>query len=254
MPWNPTRVLQRVGRVNRLGSEHNNIFVFNFFPTSQSDQYLGLENNITNKLQMFHYIMGEDARYLSDGEDIGSQELFNTLNKKATYTGEEEGENTELRYLSLIREIRDKNPQLFEKIKSLPKQARSGKKTESETNQFITFFRFGKLKKFYLYKDQISKEINFFEAMNLMECATDTKRLSVPLNYFDLLNTNKAKFRQDTLENDDMPSKTGGRSNAVFIERILKDQYFNNYAKFKESDEEFINYVRMILASGIGSK
>lgn len=254
LPWNPTRVLQRVGRVNRLGSEHSDIFVFNFFPTSQSDQYLGLENNITNKLQMFHYIMGEDAKYLSDGEDIGSQELFSTLNKKATYTGEEEGENTELRYLSLIREIRDTNPQLFERIKRLPKQARSGKKAKSETNQFITFFRFGKLKKFYLYKHQVSKEINFFEAMTLMECTPNTKRIAVPLNYFDLLNTNKAKFRQDTLENDETPIKTGGRSNAVFIEQILKDKYFKSYTKFTESDEEFINSIRMMLASGVVAK
>ncbi|OAV73696.1 ATP-dependent RNA helicase dbpA [Bacteroidales bacterium Barb6] len=82
LPWNPTRVLQRVGRVNRLGSEFDNIHIFNFFPTTQSDIHLGLEANITNKLQMFHYIMGEDAKYLSDGEEIGSQESFHTLNNK----------------------------------------------------------------------------------------------------------------------------------------------------------------------------
>lgn len=37
LPWNPTRVLQRVGRVNRVGSEHENVHIFNFFPTAQSD-------------------------------------------------------------------------------------------------------------------------------------------------------------------------------------------------------------------------
>ncbi len=82
LPWNPTRVLQRAGRVNRLGSLFTDVHIFNFFPTSQSDQHLGLEANITNKLQMFHYIMGEDAKYLTDGEEISSQELFNTLNSK----------------------------------------------------------------------------------------------------------------------------------------------------------------------------
>lgn len=250
LPWNPMRVLQRVGRVNRLGSKYDKIYVFNFFPTTQSDQHLGLEMNITNKLQMFHYIMGEDAKYLSDGEDIGSQELFITLNRKATYTGEDEGENTELRYLTLIREIRDKEPLFFEKIKRLPKQARSGTKNKLEKEEFITFFRLGKLKKFYLYEDRKSKEINFFDAMEKMECERDTRRLPVPGNYFDMLQVNKTKFKQDTLESEESPAASGGRSNATFIERILKDRSFKNFKKFTEADEEFINTVRMMLASG----
>ncbi len=82
LPWNPTRVLQRVGRVNRLGSQFSDIYIYNFFPTTQSDKHLGLEINITNKIQMFHDILGEDAKYLSDGEIVGSNELFNTLNNK----------------------------------------------------------------------------------------------------------------------------------------------------------------------------
>ena len=36
LPWNPTRIMQRVGRINRVGSKYDEIFVFNFFPTSKS--------------------------------------------------------------------------------------------------------------------------------------------------------------------------------------------------------------------------
>lgn len=59
LPWNPTRVLQRAGRVNRLGSTFPKVHIFNFFPTTQSDEHLGLEVNITNKIQMFHDILGK---------------------------------------------------------------------------------------------------------------------------------------------------------------------------------------------------
>jgi ERCC4-related helicase len=254
LPWNPTRVLQRAGRVNRFGSEHCNIHIFNFFPTTQADIHLGLETNITNKLQMFHYIMGEDAKYLSDGEVIGSQELFNTLNNKATYTGEEDEENSELKYLTIMREIRDMNPTLFDKIKKLPKQARSGMKSRKKENQMITFFRLGNLKKFYLYENRLSQEINFFDAMNLIECKPDEVRLPVPANYFSMLDVNKSKFHQDTTENSEMPAKKGGKSNADFIENLLKDTAFKNYKKFTESDEEFIATIRMMLASGVVAK
>jgi hypothetical protein len=198
--------------------------------------------------------MGEDAKYLSDGEIIGSQELFNTLNNKATYTGEEDDENSELKYLTMMREIRDINPALFDQIKKLPKQARSGMKSKKDDNQMITFFRLGNLKKFYLYENKQSREINFFDAMNLIECEPDTERLSVPANYFNMLNVNKSKFGQDTTENSEMPAKKGGKSNTDFIDNLLKDSVFKNYKKFTESDKEFIATVRMMLANGVIAK
>ena len=71
---------------------------------------------------MFHDILGEDARYLSEGEKIGSQELFDKLNSKKSYTGEDEDGDSELKYLELMRNIRDKQPDLFEKIKTYLKK------------------------------------------------------------------------------------------------------------------------------------
>lgn len=46
LPWNPTRIMQRVGRINRVGTEHDRIFVFNFFPTAQSKKQMPLEERI----------------------------------------------------------------------------------------------------------------------------------------------------------------------------------------------------------------
>ena len=65
LPWNPTRVLQRVGRVNRVGTKHDKIFVYNFFPTEASKKHLKLEEIIIAKIQAFHNTLGEDAAYLS---------------------------------------------------------------------------------------------------------------------------------------------------------------------------------------------
>lgn len=251
LPWNPTRVLQRVGRVNRLGSRFSDVYIFNFFPTSQSDAHLGLEQNITNKLQMFHYIMGEDARYLSEGEEIGTQELFNTLNSKKAYTGEEEEGVSELKYLEMLRTLRDHDPAQFEKIKKLPKKARSGRNVEDASeNSLVTFFRLGRLKKFYHNRRGKSEEINFFEAAELLECNPATPRARVPFNYFELLNINKARFELDATPGQEPTKSGGGRSNAAFLERILKDKTFRTYQKFTESDEAFLDAVRQQLAEG----
>ncbi len=255
LPWNPTRVLQRAGRVNRLGSQFPSVHIFNFFPTTQSDEHLGLEINITNKIQMFHDILGEDSKYLTDGEEIGSQELFNTLNNKQAYTGEGEEGDSELKYLELMRDIRDKNPDFFKKIKELPKKARSGYvKPKLESNQLFTFFRIGKLKKFYQNNNGNSTEITFFDAVHNLECTPLTKRAKIPEDYYHLLQTNKARFELDSTIGNEPSESSGGRSNAKYIENRLKDKVFKNCKTFTDTDEEFIEGVKNMLANGTIAK
>ena len=252
LPWNPTRVLQRAGRVNRLGSAFSDIHIFNFFPTTQADEHLGLELNILNKIQMFHHILGEDAKYLSDGEEIGSQELFDTLNRKSTYTGEDGEGDSELKYLDMMRKLRDEDPDLFEKIKRLPKKARSGSTPDGlEQEQLLTFFRIGKLKKFYLNQNGKASEVTFFEAASLAECEPDTKRTAIPENYYHLLETNKQRFEQDTMQSDvPILQAKGGRSNIKYVETRLKDPAFKNCKKFTDLDEEFLTGVRYMIKQG----
>ncbi len=142
LPWNPTRVLQRVGRVNRVGTKHTKIHIFNFFPTSQSDEQLGLEANIKTKIQAFHDTLGEDARYLTEEEQYSSHELFGDylyrkLSDKKTYEGEQEEESSELEYLKILRDIRDTQPELFEKIKHLPKKGANGKNPTRTIERFF---------------------------------------------------------------------------------------------------------------------
>ena len=255
LPWNPTRVLQRAGRVNRLGTVHPDIFIYNFFPTTQADSHLGLEANITNKIQMFHDILGEDAKYLSDGEEIGSQELFDTLNRKQIYTGEDEEGDSELKYLEMMRVLHDEQPELFERIKRLPKKARSGRQVdELAADQLVSFFRIGPLKKFYCNQAGESAEMTFFEAVNLLKCPPETPRQAIPKDYYHWLETNKQRFAQDTLQDEEPAGSSGGRSNASYIEKRLKDKVFRNCQKFTDADEDFLDGVRKLIAQGLMAK
>lgn len=255
LPWNPTRVLQRAGRVNRLGTKHPKVYIFNFFPTTQSDEHLGLEVNITNKLQMFHDILGEDAKYLSDGEEVSSRELFDTLNNKKAYTGEDEEGDSELKYLEMMRNLRDKDPDLFDRIKKLPKKARSGRKVaNNEDEKLITFFRLGKLKKFYMTNGSEALELDFFNAAYLLECEPDTKRASIPSEqYFRMLEINKARFELDTTQGEEDKAK-GGASNVKYIEKRLRDPAFRRYKGFTDTDEEFILGVKQMIQQGLMAK
>ena len=126
IPWNPTRLMQRVGRINRVDTEFDRIYSFNFFPTEQSNEQMKLKEAAEAKIHAFITLLGADARLLTEGEDVESHELFNRLISRKTITGEDEGEESELKYLQVIRGIRDNDPDLFEKIKRLPKKSTNG--------------------------------------------------------------------------------------------------------------------------------
>lgn len=50
LPWNPMRLVQRHGRIDRIGSSHPEIFMRCFFPDQQLDELLGLEERLHRKI------------------------------------------------------------------------------------------------------------------------------------------------------------------------------------------------------------
>ena len=261
LPWNPTRVLQRVGRVNRVGTKHPDVVIFNFFPTTQSDAHLGLEANITAKLQAFHDTLGEDAKYLSEEEDVSQHELFGdrlytTLNRKETYLGEEEGQS-ELEFLQEIRHIRDKDPRLFEKIKRLPKKARAGRLDDWDVDQqppqvLVSFFRRGRLKKFYLAGHLEPLELTFLDAVNWLRCPPDTPRQPIPRNYYDMLERNRSAFAEATSTDDDDLISGSSRSHVNWLIRYIKA--IRSAPQLTDDQEVFLQQVLTAFEQGIVPK
>ena len=257
LPWNPTRVLQRVGRVNRVGTKHKIINIFNFFPTAQSDVHLGLEANIKAKIQAFHDTLGEDSKYLTEEEEISTHELFGDfiyrkLSDKKTFQGEDEEGRSELEYLYLLRTIRDKNTSLFDKIKRLPKKARTCREIErTKEDNLVTFFRKGKLKKFFLADPMVSKEITFFEAADLFKCDPTTPKTAIPKTFYPLLDLNKAAFDQATSDETAEKGHPASSSNESYIIKRLKAKDLQKFSGFTEEDEDFLRSVLKAFENGV---
>lgn len=260
LPWNPTRVLQRVGRVNRVGTVHEQVYIFNCFPTAQSEAQLGLEENIIAKLQAFHDTLGEDAKYLSDEEEVTTHELFGdrlyrTLNQRESYDREEGDERSELEYLQLLRQIRDRQPDLFDKIKKLPRKARTAQRwngsPQLEQDQVLTFFRQGALKKFFLSDGTAAQELDFFQAVDWLKCEPDTPKHPIPKSYYDLLQQNKDAFVSLDDSADIAPAISWGGSSAdKFVIQCLKAKEIRTFKGFTDADEEFLKAVRLAFEEG----
>ena len=247
IPWNPVRIIQRVGRINRVDTKFDKIFIYNFFPTVQSNEEIKLEEAAIGKLQAFHDILGEDAAYLTDGEEVSSYELFKRINSKEIIEGEE-SEESELKYLSEIRSIRDNNPDLFEKIKHLPKKARSAKIHSVDKESVLTFFRKGKLRKMFISNEESTKELDFFQAAEILKSNKDTKREKIGQNYYTYLDKNKDAFKASLIEDIQEVKTKGGKSNDVRLQSIIKA--ILKMKGFTEDDEDYLKKVLNLLEEG----
>lgn len=221
LPWNPTRIMQRVGRINRVGTEFDRIHVFNFFPTAQSAKQMPLEDRILEKLQSFHDTLGEDYKYLSDEEEVSAQKLFSNLSKDLDDDGEE-STNPELEYLAVIREIRDKKPDLFNKVKKLPKKAKTAKADNREKEDYtVTFLRKGALKTFFKADtdETVAKQLSFMEAIKIIECEPDEPKLGVTSKYYSQLKFNSKAFDDMIIEEEEItlekPMVTGNDKKVI---------------------------------------
>lgn len=262
IPWNPTRLMQRVGRINRVDTPFDKIYTFNFFPTEQADSEIELTNIARSKIEAFFTLLGGDSAILTEGEPVSSHELFNKLLSKDTLTEEDEAEESELKYLRIIEGIRDKNPELFEKIKHLPKKARSAKMFDerfkeiaeiSEPNSLMTFFRKGKLMKFFLSNKKWTFEIDFLTAAKILESLPDEKRTKIPLEeYYEFLDKNKTAFFNATVEELIETERKGGPSKEKELLKTLKAIQKN--AKTDDQREYFRKVIQSLEEGALPKK
>jgi len=243
IPWNPTRMMQRVGRINRVDTKFDTIYTFNFFPTRQSNDEIKLKEAAEAKINAFLTLLGGDAALLTEGEPVGSHELFNRLISAKTLTGEDEGETSELKYLAVIKDIRDQAPELFEKVKRLPRKARSGKISSQNANSLVTYFRRGKVQKFFLTGNDISaSELDFLTAAESLECKLEEKKHRLPDSYFELLDKNKDAFIQATTDEMVEVQARKGRDSAQQILKILR-AVFKNTQQLTDDQENYVSQI-----------
>lgn len=106
-PWNATRLMQRIGRVNRIGSREPFVYVYNFMPSAQGDAEIQLVRKAYTKLQSFHNLFGEDSKIFTEDETVRHFDI-----KKAV-----EGEESPLeKYVHELKEYRDAHPERYEQI------------------------------------------------------------------------------------------------------------------------------------------
>ncbi len=142
IPWNPVRVIQRVGRINRIGKKvFQNLFIFNFFPTEQGAEVARQKEIVERKMFMIHEAIGEDAKIFSEDEEPGASQLYEKLRQNPE-DGEEASFYTQAK--KIWEAAAKKTPEIVARVTRLPLRVKTFWTLKGEkTGRTILFSRRG---------------------------------------------------------------------------------------------------------------
>ena len=135
--WNPVRLMQRIGRLDRrldpeieaqLGRTDPTVHVWNFLPPAELDDILKLRERVDGKILRISRTLGIEGKFVSPDDDNETLRLFNER-----YEGTENIE--ELMNLERQR-ISESYPKLWRQLSNLPLRLFSGKGIDDEPPPF----------------------------------------------------------------------------------------------------------------------
>ena len=167
-PWNATRLMQRIGRVNRIGSVADKIYNYMFYPSMQGNQEIHLYSNALIKLQGFHSAFGEDAQIYSREEIVKEFQMFNPDIQDAV--------DRNLKFLEEARELYRTYRKLYNHIKALPMKSRTVRKIGKHPHSTIVYLSSPQKVEYYWVKaDGKALSISFLDAMDIMKAEMEEK-------------------------------------------------------------------------------
>ncbi len=204
--WNPTRMVQRAGRIDRIGTEFDTLWIYNMFPDEGLERLLKLVESLSKKIADIDRAGFLDASVL--GETVHPQN-FNTLRRIQEEDGaviEEEEQFTELAssefLLQQLRNLLEAGGQ--EMLDSLPDGIHSGLIKGGARGVFFYFQApspGGGKNHFWKYVDLKGKNIidNRYIVANLIACDKDTLRV-VDSNMFQSIFELQERVIEDILQ------------------------------------------------------
>ena len=138
IPYNPTRVIQRIGRINRINKKvFEHLYIFNFFPTEVGEAETRTKEISTLKMAMIHAIMGEDTKALTKDEEV--QSFFAERYRKELSKTETASWDTP--YRRLLDQL--KGTDLYKEALLIPHRARIARHAEKPRYGIMMFGKKG---------------------------------------------------------------------------------------------------------------
>lgn len=194
--WNPVRIIQRIGRIDRIGSRHDKIWVYNFFPQQEVEKEINIEKKVKKRIEEIIKIYGADTKTISEDEQEIRKKLYQIYSQDKKAFEEEEKTSRSAYFRHQWTKLKQKYPEEYKKALSLPAMVTSG--IESEKKGVVIFCRSDNY--FRLLMANRNGQIinrNDWEILSLIECGRDKKAKKILPNHLKIIEAVKEKFEEE---------------------------------------------------------
>lgn len=237
IPWNPVRVIQRLGRINRIGTmPFNDLFIYNFFPTKKGEDQINLRKIAETKMFTIHQCLGEDAQIFSEDEEPSPSELYQRLNKNP------DDDHNQLSLITKVREILEKNYPTVLKVKHLPRYVKVAKRYDSD-NMVMAVKRANMI--YFFFNAGNQNPLTLEDVWKYIECEMNEPRLELSAYFWDNYDALK-KIYFDFLQKGYTDQQTSGNINdnlhrafSLITEILRKNPHW-----LQDDDKNFLDDLR----------
>lgn len=177
IPWNPVRVIQRLGRINRISKKvFDQLFIVNFFPTALGSDLVKSREIAANKMFLIHSALGEDAKIFDIDEVPSEAGLFSKISSNPE-NNEKESFNT--RMVRELARYKEDYPEVFELLDNCPPRLKVSK-SGNEASMMV-FIRKTHLHVYWSAMNDLAGPVlpkSFEDIYDLIACQPNTPSLN----------------------------------------------------------------------------
>lgn len=200
--WNPVRLIQRFGRIDRIGSDFDRVYGFNFLPEIGLERNLGLHQRLRNRIQEIHDTIGEDSAILDRTEQLNEEAMYAIYEQKgknlSLFEEDEEESLVDLNEAEeILRQLRKERPEEYDRIASLRDGIRSGMASASRKGLYV-FCQADRYQQLFLLDEKgevISRDIP--KVLGAIKCSPETPVQPVPGDYNATVMKVKRQFAEE---------------------------------------------------------
>lgn len=245
-PWNSTRLMQRIGRANRIGSVSKHIYNYVFYPSREGNREINLNQIALSKIQTFHSTFGEDNQIYSQEEilDRDLTKLFDEGMKKL----KEEG-NQELPFYEELRTLYKTNRREYNRIEKLSLRSRTGR--EKRTVEGVTLsgdtlvFLKTNFRKVFFLVSETAKELSVLDALKYFKASTEEQPVERIEQHYKHINMALQKFR--AMRDEEMRTQETSQDTQATLGAQVSTavNLLNNFIREIDDNELYLKVVQL---------
>lgn len=245
-PWNSTRLMQRIGRVNRIGSASKHIYNYVFYPSREGNREINLNQIALSKIQTFHSTFGEDNQIYSQQEilDRDLTKLFDEGMKR-----QKEEANQELPFYEELRTLYKTDRREYNRIEKLSLRSRTGR--EKRTVEGVTLsgdtlvFLKTNFRKVFFLVSETAKELSVLDALKYFKASTEELPVERIEQHHKHINMALQKFR--AMRDEEMRAQETSQDTQATLGAQVSTavSLLNNFIREIDDNELYLKVVQL---------